>query len=142
MNKKIDSYLFSTNRDKLDIKLIHNFISHSYWARGRSLAAVTKTIENSLCFAAYQDEKQVAFARVITDKATFGYLADVFVIENFRGRGISKLLMQFIMEHPDIENLSAMMLATADAHGLYEKYGFKALPDPDKFMRLDNLKTK
>ena len=135
MTIKIDKYVFSSDRDKLDIGLIHSFLTNSYWAKGRTIEMVKKSIENSHCFAAYHNGKQVAFARVITDTVTFGYLADVFVIEKYRGKGISKLLMQFILEHPDIEDLIAIMLATADAHGLYEKFGFRSLPQPEMFMR-------
>jgi GNAT superfamily N-acetyltransferase len=131
--EKIDNgYLFSTNKEKLDITFIHHYLSvESYWAKNIPLEIVTKAIEGSLCFGIYEGNKQIGFARIVTDYATFGYLADVFVDENHRGRGLSKELMKFIMEQDVVKKLRRFMLATLDAHGLYAQFGFKKL-DGDK----------
>jgi GNAT superfamily N-acetyltransferase len=124
----------STDPDRIDVDLVHDFLSQSYWAQGRSRDVVEQCIRNSLCFGIYRSTEQVAFARVITDRAVFGYLADVFVMPAFRGRGISKILMQAIMDHPEVQGLSLMLLRTRDAQGLYTQFGFGALPRPDEVM--------
>lgn len=128
-------YSIDTNKKRLDIRLIHEFLSHSYWAKGISLETVSKSIQNSICFGVYHDEKQVGFGRVITDRATVAYLADVFVIESYRGRGLSKWLMECILRHPDLQDLRSFLLVTKDAHGLYARYGFHPLDDPSKYMK-------
>lgn len=126
----------STNQKLFDLKLIHRFISQSYWAKGISFELVKRSVENSLCFGAYtQLNQQVGFARIITDKATFAYLADVFVLEDYRGQGVSRLLMGEIIGHPDLQGLRRIMLATQDAHGLYEKYGFVPVTHPESLMQ-------
>ena len=125
----------STDRSELDVPLIYRFLSEqSTWAIGISLAVVDRAIENSLCFGGYVDGRQVAFARVITDYATFGNLVDVFVVPEFRGRGYSTELLNAVMVHPSLKGLRRFMLATGDAHGLYEKFGFTALQRPETLM--------
>lgn len=117
--------------------LIHDYLSnHSYWAKGIPFETVTRSIENSLCFGVYNGNSQIGFARVISDKATFAYLADVFILEKFRGLGLSKKLIETILGHKELQGLRRWMLGTFDAHGLYSKYGFKALSQPDRFMEL------
>ena len=131
----------STDRARLNVDLIHAFLAESYWAAGRSRAAVEKSISHSLCFGAYIRGEQVAFARLVTDKATFGYLADVFVVPEWRGRGISKQLLQQILDHPDLADIS-LLLRTRDAHELYKRFGFRACKDPERFMTLVNRHTR
>jgi len=131
----IEGYRISSNQGDLDIESIHEFISKSYWAKGIPLETLTRAISNSLCFGVFSKEKgQVGFARVVTDSATYAYLADVYILEDHRGKGLSKRLMEEIMSHPDLQGLRRMTLATADAHGLYEKYGFSELSNPQMFM--------
>jgi GNAT superfamily N-acetyltransferase len=136
-------YLISTESAWLDLDLIHQFLSgHSYWARGIPRDVVARSIANSLCFGVYAvvntdpaaDRRQVGFARVTTDRATFAYLADVFILPEHRGRGLSKRLMETILAHPDLQGLRRWLLATADAHALYRKFGFTPLADPDRIM--------
>tara|TARA_Y100000034_G_C6573392_1_gene248541 strand:- start:31 stop:429 length:399 start_codon:yes stop_codon:yes gene_type:complete len=121
----------------MNLSVIHQYISRSYWAKDIPQQTMIKAIENSLCFGVFKDSgEQVGFARMITDKATFAYLADVFILENHRGKGLSKWLMDHIVEHPDLQGLRRMVLATRDAHGLYEQYGFTPLNSPSTFMEL------
>ncbi len=127
-------YLISTDRDHLDIATIHGFLTTSYWAAGVSIEIVKRSIEHSLNFGLFQDDRQVGFARVITDYATFVYLADVFVLEPFRGRGLSKWLMQVIIAHPELQGLRRWMLFTRDAHGLYKQVGYTPLANPERCM--------
>lgn len=124
----------STDPTRIDVALVHDFLSRSYWAAGRSLDTVERSIHNSLCFGAYVEGRQVAFARVISDRAVFGYLADVFVIPEFRGKGISAALMDAIVSHPDVQRLQVFLLRTRDAHGLYAKFGFEPIQRPDEMM--------
>ena len=131
-----DGFIISTEKEKLDVDLIHSFLNRTYWAEGISKAIVGRSIEGSLCFGVFENDKQVGFARMITDKATFAYLADVFIIEEYRGRGLSKWLMQVIMSHPDLQGLRRMILATKDAHGLYEKFGFTPLINVERWMHI------
>ncbi|HMS64736.1 MAG TPA: GNAT family N-acetyltransferase [Ignavibacteria bacterium] len=135
-NFKKDNYLISTDKSRLDINIIHNFLSNSYWAKNRSLKTTKLTIKNSLCFGIYFKQDQIGFARVITDYATFAYLADVFVLEDFRGKGLSKWLMEVILNYSELQNLRRWFLATRDAHKLYEKFGFKPLSEPEKLMEM------
>ncbi len=131
------SYLISTDKNRLDIDFITDYlINHTYWASTRTLEQVNTSIEHSLCFGVYYENKQIAFGRVMSDFATFAYLADVFVVNDFRGRGISKELLKFILAHPHLQKLRRFMLATRDAHGLYEKFGFKELHFPERWMEL------
>ena len=126
---------FDCDPARLDRDMIHHYLSQqSYWAAGLPRDIFERSLASSLCFGAYADGQQVAFARMITDQATFAYLADVFVLPQWRGQGISKALMAFIMAYPGLQNLRRMMLATADAHGLYAQYGFTALSSPQRMM--------
>ena len=136
---KDQSYLISTDKSKLDIDLLTDYlINHSYWARTRTVEQIKISIEHSMCFAVYHTQKQIAFGRVITDCATFAYLADVFVLENYRKQGISKALMKFILAHPQLQNLRRFILATRDAHGLYAQFGFKELHWTERWMEIYN----
>lgn len=117
-------YEISTEPSRIDVDLVHGFLTRSYWAEGRTRELVQRSIENSLCFGVYLGNRQVAFARVITDAAVFAYLADVFVVPEFRGRGIAKLLMRRVLGHPDVRGIKMFLLGTRDAHGLYEQFGF------------------
>jgi N-acetylglutamate synthase-like GNAT family acetyltransferase len=130
-------FTISTDHNKLDLEVIHHFLSvESYWSKGIKREIVEAAIQNSLCFGLYHHNKQIGFARMITDYATFAYLADVFVLESYRGRGLSKWLMTCIMEHPKLQGLRRFMLATQDAHGLYAQFGYEPLPNPERFMQI------
>jgi GNAT superfamily N-acetyltransferase len=125
----------STDRDRLDVDLIHRFLSEeAYWARGRSREITEQAIAGSLCFGAYDKRGQIAFARLVTDGATFGFLADVFVVRRARGAGSGKALIAAVLAHPDVRRLERVTLATDDAHGLYRQYGFRPLDDADRWM--------
>lgn len=124
----------STDPARLDIDLIHRHLSASYWAAGRSRAVVERTIQHSLCFGAYLGAQQVGFGRVITDYATFAYLADIIVFDGCQGRGVGKAIVKAMVEHPQIGGIRLMLLRTRDAHGLYEKFGFGAIPQPNEMM--------
>jgi GNAT superfamily N-acetyltransferase len=144
-------YLISTDKTKLDLDLIHSFLSESYWAANRKREIIIKSVEHSMCFGVYivkQNDpepipvnlnmnattQQVGFARVITDHATFAYLADVFITENHRGKGLSKWLIDSIVNHPSLQGLRRWTLATRDAHGLYEQFGFQSFSHPERWM--------
>jgi GNAT superfamily N-acetyltransferase len=131
-----DGCTISTDRARIDRDLVRRFLSRSYWARGIPRKIVDRSIENALCFGVYQRNRQLGFARVITDRATFAYLADVFVLEEYRGKGLGVWLVETIMSHPELQNLRRWMLATADAHGLYRKFGFTALSRPERIMEI------
>src|SRR6187401_171025 len=131
-----DGFTISTEKEKMDIDLIHSFLTRSYWAEGISKEIVRRSIQGALCFGVFENDKQVGFARMITDKATFAYLADVFIIEEYRGLGLSKWLMEFIMSYPDLQGLRRMILATRDAHELYKKFGFTLLNNVDRWMHI------
>jgi len=133
-------YKISTDKNKLDLKAIHDFLSNrSYWAKDRSYDTVKRSIENSICFGVYDNtDKLIGFARVLTDYAVFAYIMDVFVLEEFRKQGIGKRLMDAIMQHADLQGLQRIMLATKDAHGLYEEYEFKITASADKLMEIIN----
>jgi GNAT superfamily N-acetyltransferase len=128
-------FRISTDKSQLDIPFIHHWLSTvSYWAQGRSLETVQLSIEHSLCFGVYEAERQVGFARVVTDYATFAWLCDVFILEDYRGHGLGKWLIETITVQPVLQPL-LFLLATRDAHGLYEQYGdFEPLPAPDRWM--------
>ncbi len=136
MEWKRDSFTISTERGRLDRGTIHGFLRESYWARGIPREIVDRSIENALCFGLYDGEKQVGFARVITDRATFAYLGDVFVLDSHRGRGLSKWLMEVVLGHPELQNLRRWSLATRDAHGLYERFGFRSPAHPERLMEI------
>lgn len=130
-----DGYLFSTDRSKLQLDVIHHYLSkESYWAQNIPIELVKATVEGSVCFGIYHNNRQIGFARVITDHASFGYLADVFVLEVHRGKGLSKQLMSFIVNYEPFKKFRRFMLATRDAHTLYAQFGFTKLNEPERFM--------
>jgi len=135
MEIKENGFVFSDNKELLNIDSIHQYLSEeSYWAKSIPLETVKISIENSLCFGIYKDALQVGFARWITDKATFAWLCDVYISTECRGLGLSKKLMSFMIFHPDLRGLRRYQLATLDAHGLYEQFGFKPLQNPERQM--------
>ncbi len=127
-------YEITTDSARFDLGVIHEFLADSYWARGIPRAVVERSIRHSLAFGAFHGLRQVGFARVITDFATVAYIGDVFVIPEHRGRGVAKLLMRAVLSHSDLQGLRRLLLATRDCHGLYSKFGFKPLAQPDHFM--------
>jgi N-acetylglutamate synthase-like GNAT family acetyltransferase len=129
-------YIISSDKSTMDIDAIHSYLSRSYWAKNVPKSTLSKAVENSLCFGVFHNTQQVGFARLITDTATFAYLADVYILEEHRGKGLSKNLMEKIINHPELQGLRRMVLATSDAHTLYEKFGFKQLANPQTFMEL------
>jgi len=135
---RLGEYIISTNKRLLDLPAIHNFLKTSYWAEGIPFDIVKKSIEHSLNFGVYKAGKQVGFARVITDYATFAYIGDVYILEDFRGQGLSKWLMQVIAEHPELQGLRRWSLLTGDAHELYRKTGFQELQNPELYMEKAN----
>jgi GNAT superfamily N-acetyltransferase len=138
MEVQKEQYCISTDKSKLDIPFIHNYLSGSYWSENIPAEIVAKAIEGSLCFGLYDGSKQVGFARMVTDSATFAYLADVFIDEAYRGKGLSKWLMEVILSHPRLQGLRRILLATRDAHGLYTQFGFTALNMPERMMQIHN----
>lgn len=133
--QQIDDYLISTDKSKLQLDYIHHYLSReSYWAKNIPIDIVRQSIEGSFCFGIYKHEKQIGFARVITDYATFGYLADVFIDKEHRGLGLSKELMKFIMAQESIKKLRRLMLATLDAHSLYAQFGFESQEGNQRLM--------
>ncbi|MCX6274175.1 MAG: GNAT family N-acetyltransferase [Bacteroidetes bacterium] len=134
-----EAYTISTDKSLLDFSMIFNYLSkESYWAKGISENVVRRSIEHSLCFGVYIENKQVGFARIISDFATYAYLADVFLLQDYRGKGLSKRLMETIMAHHDLQGLRRWVLATADAHGLYARYGFMPIAKPERWMEKHN----
>jgi GNAT superfamily N-acetyltransferase len=130
------AFSISTDPERLDRALIHEFLGGSYWARGIDRDTVDRSIEGALCFGLYAGAVQVGFARVITDRATFAYLADVFVLDSHRGQGLGVWLMEAVRAHPDLQGLRRWILMTRDAHGLYEKFGFRRIEDPNRCMEI------
>jgi GNAT superfamily N-acetyltransferase len=131
-----NEYSISTDKDLLNVDHIHSFLSQTYWAEGIPREIVAKSIEGSMCFGVYHKENQVGFARMITDQATFAYLADVFITPTHRGKGLSKWLVETILSHPELQGLRRILLATRDAHGLYEQFGFTPLTIPERWMNI------
>lgn len=131
-------YSISTDKKSMDIDFIHHFLTHSYWAEGITKEIISRSVDGSLCFGVFCNGRQVGFARMVTDNATFAYLADVFIDEKFRGRGLSRWLMEVIISHPDLQGLRRIILATRDAHGLYARFGFTPLNNPDRWMQIHN----
>ena len=127
-------YLISTDKSRLDLTFIHNFLTTSYWAAGIPLEVVRRSIEHSLSFGLYKEDQQIGYARVITDYATFAYLGDVFILEPFRGQGLSKWLMEVIVTHPELQDFRRWILLTKDAHGLYKKVDFTEVKTPERYM--------
>jgi GNAT superfamily N-acetyltransferase len=126
----------TTDPSRLDLDAIHGFLTTSYWAQGIPRAVVARAIENSLCFGAFDGDRQVGFARVITDRATYAYVSDVFVLDTHRGRGVGKRLMAAIRLHPELQGLRRWTLFTRDAHGLYRQFGFREARHPDRLMEM------
>jgi len=131
-------WTIGTDPARIDLALVHDFLRQSYWAGGIPLAIVERSIRHSLPFGIYHRAEQVGFARVVSDRATFAYLADVFVLEAFRWQGLSKWLLETILAHPELQDLRRWLLATADAHGLYRQFGFEELAEPGKFLSRGN----
>lgn len=135
-----DGYLISDDSGLLDLGVVHGYLSRSYWSTGIPREVVERAARNSLAFGVYLDSaarpEQVGFARVITDRATFAYLSDVFILEGHRGRGLSKRLVEHILAHPDLRGLRRFCLLTKDAHGLYRQYGFGPIEDPSRYMEI------
>ena len=127
-------FMISTDRRRLDLDVVHDYLASSYWASGMPRAVLERGIENSLTFGVYRGREQVGFARVITDLATYAYLSDVFVLQAHRGRGLSKWLMECILAHPDLQGLRRFALFTRDAQGLYERYGFAPARSPSTYL--------
>ncbi|MCW5553743.1 MAG: GNAT family N-acetyltransferase [Verrucomicrobiae bacterium] len=134
--KASNPYEISTDRSRFDVDQIHRFLSSCYWATNIPRRVVERSIEHSLCFGAFCGGQQIGFARAITDYATFAYLADVFVVTEHRGRGVAQQLIRAILDHPDLQGLRRILLATEDAHGLYARFGFQPLSHPEHFLTL------
>jgi GNAT superfamily N-acetyltransferase len=127
-------FAISTDQSRLDLAMIHAFLRTSYWAAEIPLSVVQRAIEGSLAFGVYRGSSQIGFARVVTDRATFAYIADVFIEEVYRGQGLGQWLIAVMMEHPDLQGLRRWMLVTRDAHELYRKFGFRELRNPGRVM--------
>ena len=137
--KQIGEYIISTDKSKLDINVIHDFLcNRSYWGKGISREMVEKLNKHCMVVGVYHGFTQVGYARVITDYASFAYLSDVFIVEEHRKKGLSKQLVQFIVEHEELQGLRRFMLATQDAHSLYASFGFRPLNHPEWFMQIHN----
>ena len=132
--KEMDDPIISDDSSKLDLELIHKFLSTSYWAEGRTIEEVKKSIEHSICFGVYKDVEQIGFARIVTDYTVIAYLMDVFILEEYRGKGFSKLLLKRIFEDDRFKRIKKWMLATKDAHSLYAQFGFSRIKNPDRLM--------
>lgn len=135
-HERRNEILLSTDKSKLDVITIHNFLKTSYWAKDVLISVVEKSISNALCFGVYELDKQIGFARVISDYATFAYFSDVFILEAYRGHGLGTWLIKSILEYSELQNLRTWLLSTADAHELYRQFGFKSLPLPERLMML------
>ncbi|HXM66716.1 MAG TPA: GNAT family N-acetyltransferase [Candidatus Acidoferrum sp.] len=130
-------FLISTDHERLNLDVVHGFLTNSYWAEGIPREVVARSIDSSLCFGIYENSGvQVGFARVVSDFATVAYLGDVFVLESHRGRGLGKWLMECVVQHPALQNLRRWILLTRDAHGLYSQFGFHPLKAPERYMEL------
>jgi N-acetylglutamate synthase-like GNAT family acetyltransferase len=139
MNEELDrKFSISTDKSQLDLAMIHDFLKTSYWAKDIPKSTVEKSITHSLCFGVYQKEQQIGFARVISDYATFAYLADVFILESYRGQGLGKWLIKSILAHSELQNLRKFLLGTRDAHELYRQFGFNNLNKPEIYMEITN----
>lgn len=141
MDWRRDAFRVTDRRETLDVAVIHDFLGKSYWARGIPRELLEKSIENSLCFGVFHDEGQVSvaqagFCRVVTDRATFAYLADVFILDTYRGRGLGKWLVECVLGHPELQGLRRWILATRDAHGLYAQHGFLPVNNPERLMEM------
>ena len=133
-----EDFSITTDKSKIDISYVHRILSNSYWSENIPFAIVQRSILGSLCFAVFFQQKQIGFARVISDEATFAYLADVFIDPDFQGKGLSKWLIKTIMDYPSLQGLRRILLATRDAHGLYRQFGFTPLSSPERWMQVHN----
>ena len=131
-----DGFVISTDPRRLNLDVVHGFLTQCYWAKGIPREVVARSIENSLCFGIYADGNQAGFARVISDYATYAYIGDVFVLESYRGRGLAKWLMECVMQYPRLQGLRRWSLVTGDAHSLYSRFGFTPLHAPDRWMEI------
>ncbi len=131
-----DNFTINTDPARLDVDAIHAYLTRSYWAEGIPRDVVARSLQHSLCFGVYDGAKQIGLARVISDYATYAYLADVYILEDYRGQGLGKWLMACVMSHPDVQGLRRWSLATRDAHGLYRQYGFAELARPERWMEI------
>ncbi|MHC2332376.1 GNAT family N-acetyltransferase [Bradyrhizobium sp. USDA 4454] len=137
LQHELADYEISADPERLNLDVIHAFLAEqSYWSQGIPKSTVARAIANSLCFGVYHGTAQVGFARVVTDKATFALLADVFILEAHRGRGLSKRLMRCVVEHEELQGLRRFLLLTSDAHGLYSQFGFEPIGSPSRFMEI------
>jgi len=136
LEKARNEYLVSDDPQRLDLVVIHKFLSNSYWSPGLPMDVLRRAVSGSLCFGLYHKNAQIGFARVITDSATFAYLCDVFVLEGYRGQGLGHWLIETLATHPNLQGLRRIVLVTRDAHGLYEKFGFRPLGRPDGYMEM------
>jgi GNAT superfamily N-acetyltransferase len=137
MEYRLGDFLISTDRARLDLNVVHGFLTNCYWAKGIPREVVLRSIEHSLCFGVYDGSgAQIGFARVVSDFATVAYLGDVFVLESHRGRGLSKWLMECVVQHPALQNLRRWILLTRDAHGLYSQFGFTPVKAPERYMEI------
>ncbi len=135
-------YTISTDKARLDVGVIHGFLNSSYWAAGRTIETIQRSIDNSLPFGVYKGDQQIGFARVITDYATFAWIADVFILDAFQGQGLGNWLMEVIITHPDLQGFRRWVLATKDAHELYRKFGFSELKLPERWMERHDPNTR
>jgi N-acetylglutamate synthase-like GNAT family acetyltransferase len=135
---KKEYFTVSTDRRKVDVNKVCDFLARSYWANNRKRETIKKSIEHSLCFSLFDGDEQIGFARVITDGATFAYLCDVFIEDDYRGKNLGKWLLQCIFEHPDVSEVRRFCLVTKDAHEFYKQFGFTSLQEPERFMEKMN----
>lgn len=133
-----NNFVLSTDKTLLNVELIHNFLSQSYWAKGRSLEAVKTTIEHSFCVGLYDNHHQVGFARVVSDHYIFAYIMDVFILDQYRGQGLGQYLMHYLLKESELKEVKKWMLGTKDAHGLYRKFGFTDIQSPELWMQYTN----
>ena len=129
-------YLVTTDPERLDLDAVHAYLSRSFWATGISKELVAKAMTHSLCFGLFHERTQIGFARIVTDHSTYAYLCDVYVLENYQGRGLGKWMVEFVMTHPELQGLRRFQLVTRDAHGLYSRFGFKTPINPERHMEI------
>jgi GNAT superfamily N-acetyltransferase len=134
MTTTMGEFNITTDKEKMDIPVIHSYLTRSYWSEGIPIETVAKGIQDSICFGVFHESKQIGVARVITDTATFAYICDVFIDEAYRGKGLAKWLMETILKHESLQGLRRIVLTTRDAHSLYSRYGFAPLPIPERWM--------
>lgn len=134
-----EPYVISTDMEKIDLDVVHGYLTTAYWSQGVSRSIVEQAIRNSVCFGVYRHDEQIGFARVVTDRTTFAWLADVFILPDERGGGLAKWLMEAVMSHPELTGVRRWMLATRDAHGLYRQFGFKEPLRPERYMEIVEL---